>query len=367
MFQWLVTPLGLVGVPMLQTLLNGGHHNLLPKELTTESVRPRDRHKHCHLEAVLRIANMAEDHRKRFSELGVVCTRHPAPYPVQRDDINNLQNCRDLAISPSATSVCLCAEADGSQYLCIINKTNNKAAISLVLPANEVSRICFTSGKRLLLLHTDNTLSIASVKAGDWASPKALQTNAVVVTCGVKALRFVTALAALGSRVALAVQQRTVYVGTLEDKSLELRTSSGSAVRLQANILDLAVAAQHIYALLHGGRVVQLDTSAQHQHHEFYCHANARRIAITADYQLLVARQHHIDAVQLAAAPGMAAVQWLRPASQGDKLTDDIVSKATSGSVITIATSGNCIEFLDGAASALRFICRGSAMLAYIR
>ena len=47
-------------------------------------------------------------------------------------------------------------------------------------------------------------------------------------------------------------------------------------------------------------------------------------------------------------------------------ICDDVAFDATSGSVSSIATTGNGVEFLDGGACTLRFVCFGHATLAYI-
>ena len=53
MYHWLLLKEGQVNVQILQTLVDRNRREMLPNELTTEDVRPRDRHEHKHLEAVM--------------------------------------------------------------------------------------------------------------------------------------------------------------------------------------------------------------------------------------------------------------------------------------------------------------------------
>ena len=53
MYHWLLLKDGAVNVQILQTLVDRNRRKMLPNELTTEDVKPRDRHEHKHMEAVM--------------------------------------------------------------------------------------------------------------------------------------------------------------------------------------------------------------------------------------------------------------------------------------------------------------------------
>ena len=125
---------------------------------------------------------------------------------------------------------------------------------------------------------------------------------------------------------------------------------------------------ERIFGLSHGGAIFEITGTQATGYHliNIYTQPAAKSITATLD-AIYVARGAYIDQLLFIDVAAAVVTTLLKPAPENSILVDDLATTATSGNIIAITCIGNSVQFLDGAAKALRFLCFGSSLMAYIK
>ena len=355
---------------ILQTLLDCNRMELLPEKLTTEDVRPRDRHEHKHLEAVMGIATMIEEKQQLFNHALVICTRHPSPYPFHDAESikNHIGRGIDLAISPDFSSICLCADSHGNLSLLVVNASPTKKCSIVNNIPNNATQLSFV-GTQLFVRTSDGELYQLKAKGNDWVTGMVERLDQVklVVTCGMEALNVTCIAGVTCTKTILLADSRSIFIGEV---AISNELVVNKVLTLHKNVLALTFSSdgERIFGLSHGGAIFEITGSQATGYHliNIYTQPAAKSITATLD-AIYVARGAYIDQLLFIDVAAAVVTTLLKPAPENSILVDDLATTATSGNIIAITCIGNSVQFLDGAAKALRFLCFGSSLMAYIK
>jgi len=184
----------------------------------------------------------------------------------------------------------------------------------------------------------------------------------VAVTCGMT-IQSVSQVAVGGNSIFVA-HERHVWRGQL------LRHASGGheirladSVNLAVEVKDVAANLETVVLLLRNNKLAIMGNNLVLLQ-ELSVSLGGRRIAVDSNKNIYVSCGAHIVVIESSGA----TKTLLQPLPPDDAtLRDGPAHSATSGVVSAIACRHNGVEFLDGSAGALRFLCHGSAVIEYIR
>ena len=299
----------------------------------------------------------------------IVCTRHPSPYPFHDADSekNLLRNPTALAISPEFSTVCLCGE-DGVSFLVVINPAPTKRA-SVVKPLpKDTTKICFVRSK-LYICTAAGKLHRVSVKNDDWVTGIVeSNVNDMIVSSGMDNIDAICCVAGtLVSTTILLASNRQVYLGKVND-GIEIAVHL--VLELERDVVDPCFSSdgRRMFALMHGGVAVEIvgNAAAGIIYRQPQTGPNIKAICATST-KLYVFRGPHVDQVNIALGAPTTVTTLLQNGAAGKAVIDDTADQATSGTIVAITCVANSVQFLDGAANALRFLCFGSSVLHYIK